>query len=255
MRLFSTSHLSFLLFVLVALFQPSLGAKSAATSFCKCICFNNSTIIALNPPPPSRRASQFHSLDIRSPGDYAEVASPVPGWSHKRDTDDAEGAAAKDDPLSSPSSSSSSLTAASTTTTSTTVAVDDGDDANDHPPPPPPGRPHRNRKLSCSDCTRAFCLDYNLPICKDATEEDVFTTCFRMFCSPKYPKSTQCRALTIYLTERDSLKDETVVVVFIFATAGLLGWALVKPWIDRLRERNTFTPIPQRDTPRVNIGR
>ncbi|KAJ9637056.1 uncharacterized protein PV06_01420 [Exophiala oligosperma] len=233
MRLFSTSHLSFLLFVLVALFQPSLGAKSAATSFCKCICFNNSTIIALNPPPPSRRASQFHSLDIRSPGDYAEVASPVPGWSHKRDTDDAEGAAAKDDPLSSPSSSSSSLTAASTTTTSTTVAVDDGDDANDHPPPPPPGRPHRNRKLSCSDCTRAFCLDYNLPICKDATEEDVFTTCF----------------------QRDSLKDETVVVVFIFATAGLLGWALVKPWIDRLRERNTFTPIPQRDTPRVNIGR
>lgn len=55
--------------------------------------------------------------------------------------------------------------------------------------------------------------------------------------------------------ERDSLKDETVVVVFIFATAGLLGWALVKPWIDRLRERNTFAPIPQRDIPGVNIGR
>jgi hypothetical protein len=46
--------------------------------------------------------------------------------------------------------------------------------------------------------------------------------------------------------ERDSLKDETIVVVFIFATAGLLGWALVKPWIDRLRERNTFMPLPQR---------
>ncbi len=55
--------------------------------------------------------------------------------------------------------------------------------------------------------------------------------------------------------ERDSLKDETVVVVFIFATAGLLGWALVKPWIDRLRERNTFMPLPQRDGPRTNSGR
>lgn len=46
--------------------------------------------------------------------------------------------------------------------------------------------------------------------------------------------------------ERDSLKDETVVVIFIFATAGLLAWALVKPWVDRLRlrnERRDFAPL------------
>lgn len=32
-------------------------------------------------------------------------------------------------------------------------------------------------------------------------------------------------------TERDSRKDEAVVFIFIFATAGLLGWAVVKPWV------------------------
>lgn len=31
--------------------------------------------------------------------------------------------------------------------------------------------------------------------------------------------------------ERDSLKDRTIVTVFILATASLLGWALVKPFI------------------------
>lgn len=35
--------------------------------------------------------------------------------------------------------------------------------------------------------------------------------------------------------ERDSLKDETVVVLFLLVTAGLLGWALVKPFVERAR--------------------
>jgi len=65
------------------------------------------------------------------------------------------------------------------------------------------------------DCNKQFCLDYHLPICKDATEDDVFTTCF----------------------QRDSRKDEAVVFVFIIATGGLLGWAAVKPWWQRWRER------------------
>jgi hypothetical protein len=47
--------------------------------------------------------------------------------------------------------------------------------------------------------------------------------------------------------ERDSLKDETVVVIFIFATAGLLSWALVKPWVDKLRDRAAFAPVAQQD--------
>ncbi|EXJ58413.1 hypothetical protein A1O7_05838 [Cladophialophora yegresii CBS 114405] len=153
--------------LLLTLIGPSACAKSTATSFCKCICFNNSTIIALNPPPSSTSAASLHNLDIRSP-------HPAPG-------DDSSGS-----------------------------------NGESH-------RPHR--KLTCADCTRAFCLDYNLPICKDAREEDVFTTCF----------------------QRDSLKDETVVVIFVFATVGLLAWAAVKPWVDRLRERNTFMPLGQHD--------
>ncbi|KIW81244.1 hypothetical protein Z517_04269 [Fonsecaea pedrosoi CBS 271.37] len=158
------------------LVQPVLGAKSTATSFCKCICFNNSTIIALNPPPSSTSASAAHNLAIRSPHALAVETS-----------------------------------------------ADSSDDSEGGDGPAAPSRPHR--KLTCADCTRAFCLDYNLPICKDAREEDVFTTCF----------------------QRDSLKDETVVVIFVFATAGLLAWAVVKPWIDRVRERNTFVPLLQHD--------
>lgn len=32
---------------------------------------------------------------------------------------------------------------------------------------------------SCNDCTRQFCLNYHLPICKSTKEEEVVTTCFR----------------------------------------------------------------------------
>ena len=35
------------------------------------------------------------------------------------------------------------------------------------------------RAGNCNDCNRQFCLDYNLPICKGAGMDDVFTTCFR----------------------------------------------------------------------------
>ncbi|KIW66921.1 hypothetical protein, variant [Phialophora macrospora] len=153
--------------LILTLISPSISAKSTATSFCKCICFDNSTIIALNPPPSTTSASSLHKLDIRLP-----LPSPPDVTSN---------------------------------------------------PDEEPKRPHR--KLTCADCTRAFCLDYNLPICKNARDDDVFTTCF----------------------QRDSLKDETVVVIFIFATAGLLAWAAVKPWVDRLRERNTFVPLGQHD--------
>lgn len=81
------------------------------------------------------------------------------------------------------------------------------------------------RAGNCNDCNRQFCLDYNLPICKGAGMEDVFTTCF----------------------QRDSRKDEAVVFIFIFATAGLLIWAAIKPWVgkwvDSARERRSYIPV------------
>lgn len=40
-------------------------------------------------------------------------------------------------------------------------------------------RDQKHRSLSCNDCNRKFCLYYDLPICKGAKEDDIFTTCFR----------------------------------------------------------------------------
>lgn len=65
-------------------------------------------------------------------------------------------------------------------------------------------------------CNRAFCLEQRLPICKDAEEKDVFTTCF----------------------QRDSRKDQIVVLTFIAATVGLLGWAFVRKVLEKRKADN-----------------
>ncbi len=64
-----------------------------------------------------------------------------------------------------------------------------------------------------------------------------------------------CSLVNSHFLERDSLKDETVVFVFIFATAGLLAWALVKPWVDRLRERTAFVPLLSQQQQHHDDGR
>ena len=69
----------------------------------------------------------------------------------------------------------------------------------------------RATATSCAICNRAFCLEQRLPICKDAEEKDVFTTCF----------------------QRDSRKDQIVVLTFIAGTLGLLGWAAVRKVIEK----------------------
>ncbi|KAF2097260.1 hypothetical protein NA57DRAFT_77514 [Rhizodiscina lignyota] len=90
-----------------------------------------------------------------------------------------------------------------------------------------PSSSEKNKKFdkTCNDCTKKLCLDYHLPICKGAEDEDVFTQCFW----------------------RDSAKDQAVVFIFIFATVGLLIYAGIKPWIDnwieKYRERRQYIPI------------
>ncbi|CAK7274456.1 hypothetical protein SEPCBS119000_006181 [Sporothrix epigloea] len=64
----------------------------------------------------------------------------------------------------------------------------------------------RASSSSCSQCNRAFCLDYNLPICKGAQEQDVVAMCF----------------------QRDSRKDQIVVWCFLLGTGCLLGWVAVQ---------------------------
>lgn len=106
------------LLVLILSLTPLISARQEPTSYCKCICFANSTIIPLNSSPSTTHShpalARSEQLDERAPAE--------------------------------PSSSST---------------------------------PAKHHKLTCNDCNRAFCLDYNLPICRDAKEEDVFATCFR----------------------------------------------------------------------------
>jgi len=70
---------------------------------------------------------------------------------------------------------------------------------------------------TCTMCNRAFCLSQRLPFCKNAEEKDVFTTCF----------------------QRDSRKDQIVVLTFIAATLGLLGYAGVRKVIEK-RKASAF---------------
>ena len=80
-------------------------------------------------------------------------------------------------------------------------------------------------------CNRAFCLSQHLPICKNAEEKDVFTTCF----------------------QRDSRKDQIVVLTFIAATLGLLGWAGVRKVIEKRKASNFGGDAIQQDY--VAVGR
>ena len=117
--------------------------SAAATSFCKCTCKTNSTIIPLDRDPTTDT-----SEDGKAP---------------------------------------------------TTISIN---------------TPNPAHHKTCADCTKAFCLSYNLAICKDVADDDVFTTCF----------------------QRDSTKDELVVFIFIFATLGLLVWAAVRPYVAGWRQ-------------------
>ncbi|MCJ1367949.1 hypothetical protein MMC16_007085 [Acarospora aff. strigata] len=117
-------HPSILLTLIPLLLLPlSTISLAASTSFCKCTCFSNSTIIPLNAASPSRTAVAHNTLHLLQ---------------HRADSDS------------------------------------DGDNKV---------KSSTQRAGNCNDCNRQFCLNYNLPICKGAGEEDVFTTCFREFFS------------------------------------------------------------------------
>ncbi|KAK3653676.1 hypothetical protein LTR56_004532 [Elasticomyces elasticus] len=134
-------------YVLLFLTLLSVALAASPTSFCKCTCFSNSTLIPLDDPTTNRKPS----------------------------ADDSKASA--------------------------------------------------KGRRSCMDCNKQFCLDYHLPICQDATEADVFTTCF----------------------QRDSAKDQAIVFIFIIATGGLLAWAAIRPWVQKWRDNasagQAYTPV------------
>ncbi|ORY61565.1 uncharacterized protein BCR38DRAFT_347958, partial [Pseudomassariella vexata] len=76
----------------------------------------------------------------------------------------------------------------------------------------------RAASASCTQCNRAFCIQNQLPICKDAAEKDILTMCF----------------------QRDSRKDQIIVWGFLLGTAGLLGWAAVKRVVEMRDEKQNM---------------
>lgn len=182
--------LLFLLAPLSLLSLLSLVSAATPTSFCKCTCFSNSTIIPLDAPrsnsPPSNRVLLPRTPSPPWPELFAR--DPEDDGDEKKDDDDGAGKGGKEKE----------------------------EDRKEF------------RAGNCNDCNRQYCIDAHLPICRDAGVEDVVATCF----------------------QRDSRKDEAVVFIFIFATAGLLGWAAMKPWVGKwvesARERGRYIPVPNR---------
>ncbi|KAH8201441.1 hypothetical protein TruAng_004365 [Truncatella angustata] len=149
---------------------------TAAPTFCKCTCFSNSTIVRLGPKDSSSSSP-------------AGGSSPSPNRN--------------DDGSNNPNLFLRSLNPFTT-----------------FPPPPSHLNNNNNDKraasTSCAQCTRAFCLGYNLPICEHAEEKDVVTMCF----------------------QRDSRKDMIIVWGFIVGTLGLLGWAALKRLVELREDRS-----------------
>lgn len=116
--------------------------STAPTSFCKCTCFSNSTIIPLDAPRPNnlRPSISPRWAEFSRPGDLPQL--PLRLQLQERDAAAAAAAAAVD--------------------------KQKREDRKEF------------RKGNCNDCNRQYCMDAHLPICKGAKVEDVFTTCFRM---------------------------------------------------------------------------
>ncbi|CAI7579855.1 unnamed protein product [Penicillium manginii] len=135
-----SGRMHWLLLLLALLSLTSFTAASTPTSFCKCTCFSNSTIIPLDPAK-----SGSDPLD-------SVVNLYKRAFDSALDTD------------------SSFVPGSSSGSEQQTDLPGDHDLSK---------RANGYRQLNCNDCNRKFCLDYELPTCKGAKEDDVVTTCFR----------------------------------------------------------------------------
>ncbi|KAL2162312.1 hypothetical protein VTH06DRAFT_7225 [Thermothelomyces fergusii] len=154
--------------ILLLLAVLATFASATVPSFCKCTCFQNSTIIPLGP-------QHDHNNNNNNNNNNQPAPAPPPN----------------------PTSPDKEAGQRGTRTSLFHFLAP------------------RSSSTSCKQCNRAFCLKYNLPICKDVEEKDIKTSCF----------------------QRDSPKDRVIVWGFIVGTAGLLGWAALRRVIDSARER------------------
>ncbi|KAG6995798.1 hypothetical protein G7Y79_00041g077500 [Physcia stellaris] len=199
---------------------------TAPTSFCKCTCGTNSTIIPLDGPLSSQHPSRSHSESLLDPR-----LDDRKGWPMAEEPE-------TPNPAKEPIPSSKKAEPQETKA----PAKEQGGKGD--------GDRKEYRAGNCNDCNRQFCLEYmNLPICKGKGAEEIFTTCFRTFFyfAGLWFPGIRGGLTACVNAERDSRKDEAVVYIFIFATAGLLLWAAVKPWVGRwvesARERRSYIPV------------
>ncbi|KAF9550551.1 hypothetical protein EC957_000225 [Mortierella hygrophila] len=81
---------------------------------------------------------------------------------------------------------------------------------------------------ACGSCTKKYCLDMNSDMCKDVGTgggDELTTICF----------------------ERDSYKDQFIVYLFLTITFGLLGFAVLQPFLNGLwqrRQQRSYAQMP-----------
>ncbi|MCJ1280151.1 hypothetical protein MMC21_007978 [Puttea exsequens] len=125
----------------------SLTLAASPTSFCKCTCFSNSTIIPLDAPSPATQRPQ--QLFVARHAENDELEEPLP-----------------EDPP-----SNTGLPVAAPGENGGGRIWDEKGDDEDRV---------EFRRGNCNDCNRQYCDELHLPICTGANLEDIFTTCFRM---------------------------------------------------------------------------
>jgi hypothetical protein len=192
-----------------AYFTNEVFFLADAAAFCKCICGSESQIISLNPPEDATDGSSSSSSSSSTDGlarrFLDSISSTLDVRRMRRRADDDQDDDKSDDDKS------------------------DKDDAKDS----------TKRQKTCADCNRQFCLDYNLPKCKTLPAEEVTTDCFSKWMDGlrgDLPARRVGNMLIDRLIERDSSKDQAVVLIFIAATVSLLGWALLRPWVGKFLE-------------------
>lgn len=78
----------------------------------------------------------------------------------------------------------------------------------------------RQNTKPCTACTKQFCIEQSPDICSTQNDGEIsiYTDCF----------------------QRESLKDEAIVFIFLVLTVSLLGYAMViKPIIEKRRTRHS----------------
>lgn len=166
-----------------------LTTQTAPTSFCKCTCFTNSTIIPLDAPTAPLLLLPRHASIPPSNGGRSDPP-PLP-W------DGADKARLPNAPHTQPAGKEEEEEEENGDEKQQTSEPEPKHEKENHNPASSPEatdekekeKEKENRPGTCADCNRQFCLDYNLPICKHARVEDVFTTCFRTFPCPLIPLS------------------------------------------------------------------